>query len=107
MRALDRDGETWVADVHCDQMVYLEDPDPIVPERRNFKGRAPSRLVAQTKAVRVDKWVAAQPEADWKKVVIRESTKGLCPLRFAIVEFGSGMGKNPAPNTGISSCAAK
>jgi len=55
----------------------------------------------------VDKWAAAQPEADWKKVVIRESTKGLCPLRFAIVEFGSGMGKNAAPNTGISSCAAK
>ena len=49
MRALDRDGETWVADVHCDQMVYLEDPDPIVPERPNFKGMAPSRLVAQTK----------------------------------------------------------
>ena len=76
LRALDRDGETWVADVHCDQMVYLEDPDPTVPERRSSKGRVPSRLVARTKVVRVDQWAAAQPETDWKKVVIRESTKG-------------------------------
>jgi hypothetical protein len=26
--------------------------------------------------VRVDQWAATQPEADWKKVVLRESTKG-------------------------------
>ncbi len=76
LRALDGDGETWVADVHCDQMVYLEDPDPTVPERRSSKGKAPSRLVAKTEAVRVDQWAATQPEADWKKVVLRESTKG-------------------------------
>lgn len=76
LRAMDGDGETWVADVHCDQMVYLEDPDPAVPERRSSKGKAPSRLVAKTKAMRVDQWKAAQPEADWKKIVLRESTKG-------------------------------
>jgi SRSO17 transposase len=76
LRALDRDGEIWVADVHCDQTFYLEDPEPIVPERRRSRGRAPSRLAAQTKAVRVDKWAAAQPEADWKQVMLRESTKG-------------------------------
>jgi SRSO17 transposase len=76
LRALDGDGETWIADVHCDQTFYLKDPDPTVPERRSSKGRAPSRLVAQTKAMRVDKWAAAQREVDWKKVVLRESTKG-------------------------------
>ena len=76
LRALNRDGETWVADVHCDQAVYLEDPEPVVPERRSPKGKAPSRLVAQTPSVRVDKWAAAQPESDWKKVIVRESTKG-------------------------------
>jgi SRSO17 transposase len=76
LRALDREGETWVADVHCDQTVYLEDPKPVVPERRSPKGKAPSRLVAQTPSVRVDKWAAAQPESDWKRVIVRESTKG-------------------------------
>jgi len=76
LRALDLDGETWVADVHRDQLVHLEDPDPIVPDRRSPKGKAPSRRVAQTPSVRVDKWAAAQPAADWKKVTLRESTKG-------------------------------
>lgn len=76
LRELDGDGETWVADVHSDQAVYLEDPKPVVPERRSAKGKAPSRLVAQTRSVRVDKWAAAQPESDWRKVIIRESTKG-------------------------------
>jgi SRSO17 transposase len=76
LRSLDRDGETWVADVHCDQAVYLEDPKPVVPERHSPKGRVPSRLVAQTPSVRVDHWAAAQPESDWKKVIVRESTKG-------------------------------
>ena len=76
LRALDRDGETWVADVHRDQLIYLEDPRPIVPERCNPRGKSPSRRVAQTTAVRVDQWAAAQPETDWKRVALRESTKG-------------------------------
>lgn len=76
LRALDRDGEIWVADVHRDQLIYLEDPRPIVPERCKPRGKSPSRRVAQTTAVRVDQWAAAQPETDWKKVALRESTKG-------------------------------
>ena len=76
LRELDKDGEVWVADVHCDQRIYLDDPQPIVPDRRSPKGKLPSRLVAQTAAIRVDTWVAAQPETAWNKVVIRETTKG-------------------------------
>jgi len=76
LRTLDQEGDTWVADVHCDQVIYLEDPRPVVPERRKAKGRAPSRLVAQTTPMRVDQWAAAQPETDWKRVALRESTKG-------------------------------
>ncbi|NTW68113.1 MAG: IS701 family transposase [Nitrospirae bacterium] len=76
LRALDRDGETWVADVHCDQLIYPEDPCPIVPERTSPKGRSPKRRIARTPPARVDRWVAAQPEADWKEVAVRDSTKG-------------------------------
>ena len=76
LRTLDREGETWVADVHCDQAMYLQDPEPVIPERRGSRGKAPSRLVAQSPSVRVDKWAAAQPETDWKMVIVRESTKG-------------------------------
>lgn len=76
LRALDRDGEVWVADVHRDQRIYLEDPRPAPLERRHRKGRTPSRPVAQSDAVRVDRWAAAQPDTAWKPVTLRESTKG-------------------------------
>jgi SRSO17 transposase len=77
LRALSEDGEIWFADVHRDQLIYLEDPRPIVPERRSAKGKKPSRPVAQTPSVRVDKWAAAEPETVWKEVALRHSTKGI------------------------------
>ncbi len=76
LRTLDRDGDTWVADVHCDQLIYPEDPCPVVPERASPKGRSPKRRVAQTTSARVDRWVAARPETEWKQVALRDSTKG-------------------------------
>jgi len=76
LRTLDEEGETWVADVHSDQTIYLEDPCPVVPKRQKVKGRAPSRPVAQIPSIRVDRWAAAQSEAEWKRVSLRESTKG-------------------------------
>ena len=75
LRALDQDHEQWVADVHCDQRIYLEDPKPIIPARCHSKGRAPSQRVAQNKPVRVDRWAAQQPDTAWKNVAFRESTK--------------------------------
>jgi len=76
LRELDKDGEKWVADVHKDQMVYLEDPMPFVPERKSPIGRAPSRLVSRVSSVRVDEWAKSQGENCWKKVDLRESSKG-------------------------------
>ena len=76
LRALDVDGETWVADVHCDQLIYPEDPCPVVPERTHPKGRSPKRRIAQTEPVRVNRWIGAQPASDWREVALRDSTKG-------------------------------
>jgi len=76
LRALDNDGETFVADVHKDQLIYLEDPHPVVPERRTARGRKPTSPVAQTPSFRVDEWVASQPGSAWKRMNLRQSTKG-------------------------------
>jgi SRSO17 transposase len=38
LRDLDEMGEVFVADVHKDQMVWLEDPEPRVPPRKSTKG---------------------------------------------------------------------
>lgn len=74
LRALDADGEIFVADVHKSQTIYLEDPRPHYPEGR--KGRPAKYLKAQGAAVRVDKWVKQQPEEAWRRVTVRDTTRG-------------------------------
>ena len=60
LRALQQRGETFVADVHKNQVVYLEDP---------------SRPAAQVRGIRVDDWVAHRPETAWRRVAVRDTTK--------------------------------
>jgi len=61
LNALEDDGEVFMADVHKDQSIYLEDPAPHVPEKKG-RGRTPTQLVAAAPSMRVDKWIAEQPE---------------------------------------------
>jgi SRSO17 transposase len=76
LRTLDRMYETFMVDIHKDQHVYLEDPKPLVPPRKSKKGRKPTKLKAQTAPIRVDKWAEQQPDDRWKKVSVRDTTKG-------------------------------
>lgn len=76
LRGLEAQGEVFVADIHKDQRLYLEDPAPTVPPRAATRGRKPSRRQAQTVPVRVDHWVAEQPETAWQPRVLRDSTRG-------------------------------
>lgn len=77
IRMLDFQNEIFMADVHKDQRIYLEDPKPVVPQRKSKRGKAPSRLKAQTQAIRVDEFVQHQPSNAWQKVKIRDSSKGI------------------------------
>jgi SRSO17 transposase len=83
LRALDAQGEIFVGDVHKDQRIYLDDPQPIVPPAQTAHGRPPTRLQAQTPALRVDHWARQQPATAWQPVTLREGTKG--PLRVEIL----------------------
>ncbi len=65
-----------MVDVHKDQHLYLENPEPVVPERRSNKGPEPKKLKAQTEPIRVDKWLEQQPEEDWHRTFVRDTTKG-------------------------------
>lgn len=84
LRALDAHGEVFVGDVHKDQRIYLEDPRPGVPPAQRGHGRPPTRLQAQTPAVRVDRWTQQQPATAWQAVTLRDGTKG--PLRVAVLQ---------------------
>ena len=76
LRALDAHGEVFVGDVHKDQRIYLEDPQPIIPPAKAPRGRPPTALQAQAPALRVDRWVQQQPATAWQPVTLRDGTKG-------------------------------
>lgn len=60
LRMIDGTGLTFMGDVHCDQHVWTSDPTT------NKKA----------KRMRADAWVAAQDADAWRRVVIRQGTKG-------------------------------
>ena len=76
LRGLADNGEIFMADVHTDQRIYLEDPQPIIPESTSLKGRKATKLKAQTREIRVDKWSESQPDEDWDRIKVRDTTKG-------------------------------
>lgn len=80
--ALDDAPEVFVADVHKDQLIYLANPAPFIPERQGKIGKFPTRLVAKIKGLRVDKWVARQPKTAWQRLTIRDATKGKLQADF-------------------------
>jgi SRSO17 transposase len=76
LRALDDERETFLAEVHSDQAIYLSDPAPTVPVRQSAKGRAPSRLQTHNASLTVADWAAAQPASRWCRLSVREGEKG-------------------------------
>ena len=57
LRGVDEQGCRFVADVHCDQTIYLQDPEPLVPEWSG-RGKQPRHRKPQSVAQRVDQWAA-------------------------------------------------
>lgn len=77
LRGLTAMNEIFVVDVHKDQYIYLEDPQPMVAQKKaHTRGRTPTRYQTQTQAVRVDDWKEAQSEEAWQRIKLRDSTKG-------------------------------
>ena len=74
-------GETFVVDCACDQLVFTEEPQPYVPrKRRGSRGRKPTRHVVDAIPTRVDKWAQSKPDGAWRRIAVRQSTKG--PLEY-------------------------
>jgi SRSO17 transposase len=76
LRSLDDDGEIFVADVHKNQRIYLEDPKPRIPKRKGNRGRRPTKAVTQSDPVEVANWAKEQEASHWQRKVLRDSTKG-------------------------------
>ena len=75
LRALDGDGETFAADVQATQRVWLENPQPAVPQARG-RGAKPTRLKAAGRSIQVRQWTAQQSAGRWIPFKRREGING-------------------------------
>ena len=73
---LDDEGETFLAEIHADQGIYLANPQPAIPERTSPRGKAPKILCAQTAAQTVTDWARVQPDSAWRRLSVRPGEKG-------------------------------
>lgn len=79
LRALDDAQEVFVADVHKNQRIWVQDPALHVPPAIPGRGRPPRKLQAATAPVTVEELAKGLGPSDWVRHVLRDSTRG--PLR--------------------------
>jgi SRSO17 transposase len=76
LRELDQMHEIFMVDVNKNQSIYLEDPKPYLPKKKSKKGPKPKRLKTRKAKIRADKWAEQQPDDRWKRIYVRDTTKG-------------------------------
>lgn len=79
LHALDNDGETFVAEVHCDQRIWSQAPWPHQQSRRTKPLLRPK---ASQPSERVDDLCAAKEETDWLRLKVRDSDQGWVEVNY-------------------------
>ena len=69
-------GETFLAEIHSDRHIYLNDPAPYLPPQKAGLGRKRVHYHSNAKAIEVRQWLKKQPESAWVKKTLRSTTKG-------------------------------
>lgn len=82
LRDLDAEGEIFLAEVHSDQAIYLDDPAPSVPKKGSSKGKSPRRHTSELKSETVAAWAARQPASAWRRLALREGEKGVLMAEY-------------------------
>ena len=80
--ALHEMGETFVVDVHSDFHVYVNDPQPYLPQKTNKRGRPFKKYRTDQESIEVRHLVNSLPARRWKKVTLRKTTRGV--LRVSV-----------------------
>lgn len=116
--ALEEMGETFVIDVHSDFHVYVKDPEPYLPQKiTGRRGRPFTKYQTDQEGIEVRKLVDSLPAKRWKRMRLRDTTRGVltvrcCRLRVYVWEGESENAQcwtlivtktlGPNPNTKIS-----
>ena len=80
--ALDEMGEAFVVDVHSDFHVYLQDPQPYLPEKANNRGRPFIKYQTDQESIEVRDVLSSVPAQRWKTVTLRKTTRGVLKVRI-------------------------
>jgi len=76
IRALDSRGLDYLIDIHSNRRIYAEEPKLAVPQKKQGRGRKPTRLKPDIESIRVDKLISSCEGPLWETIQIREGTKG-------------------------------
>jgi hypothetical protein len=74
LESLQAQCETFLAEIHSDQHIYLTDPTPYLPPQG--PGRPRVRYHSDVQPIEVRKWIRKQPASQWRKKTLRKTTKG-------------------------------
>ena len=85
-RALDKRKLFYVLDVHKDEHVYLSEPKLSVPEKKEGRGRNPSRLKSDITAISLEKYRMGLKASDWQRVKVRKTAKGTKTMNVHIAK---------------------
>ena len=75
-RKIDQLGLTYMLDIHSNQLVYLEKPELVLPERKGNRGPKPKRLTVTEVPVKVSDYIKGLDRQAWpyKEGQVRYST---------------------------------
>lgn len=76
LETLDEQGDTFLAEIHANRHIYLNDPAPYLPAQKGGLGRKRVHYHSHAKPIEVRKWLKKQAESAWRKKTLRSTTKG-------------------------------
>jgi SRSO17 transposase len=77
---LDAEGIEYIADIHCDTMVWIDQPKIGIPERKPGRGRKPTDirvLDGEPQAISVEEIAKQLPQSEWKRSFFQPFPKAL------------------------------
>jgi SRSO17 transposase len=95
MSGLDELGLTGVLDVHQDQYVFLEQPIIDIPDKKEGKGRTPTKYKTSSKVMEVRALKKQLHPGDFEEITIRPGTKGAIKSKVAVINVYTWDGQSP------------
>ena len=86
---LNEEEITYIADIHCDTLVWLDQPKIGIPERRSRCGRSPTRttvLDGEPAPTSVEDIAKQIPEFQWPRFFVRDTERGALWARIVVLQ---------------------